>query len=77
MMNSQEVYTQLWNEHFSDLRNYCYIKLKGRSNEADDILRTAYSELWEKLLNGELMPNPKAWLYKTIDRIIKDKSTDM
>ena len=51
-MNSsmQELlYTQLWNEHVQSIRNFCYAKLKGRPEDAEDMLQDAFGLLWQKI----------------------------
>ncbi|MBQ3499047.1 MAG: sigma-70 family RNA polymerase sigma factor [Clostridia bacterium] len=70
-MNSslQETYTQLWNEHVQSVRNFCYAKLKGRPDDAEDMLHDAFRLLWEKMLSEGVPPNPKAWLLATVNNL--------
>ncbi len=65
----QEIYTQIWNEHVSETRNYCHAKLKGRPDDADDMLHDAFRLLWEKLINDGVPSNPKAWLLATVKNL--------
>lgn len=72
-MNSslQEIYTQLWNEHVQSTRNFCYTKLKGRPEDAEDMLQDAFGLLWKKMLNDCVPPNPKAWLLATVNNLAR------
>ena len=62
----QEIYTQIWNEHVSQIRNYCHARLMGRPDDAEDMLLDAFRLLWEKLITDGVPPNPKAWLVATV-----------
>ncbi len=70
-MNSsmQEIYTQLWHEHVQSVRNYCYSKLKGRPEDAEDMLQEAFALLWRKIITDGVPPNPRAWLLTTINNL--------
>ncbi len=72
-MNSsmQEIYTQLWNEHVQSIRNFCYSKLKGRPEDAEDMLQEAFGLLWKKMITEGLPPNPKAWLLSTVNNLAR------
>lgn len=65
----QEIYTQIWNEHIQAIRNFCYAKLKGRPDDADDMLQEAFGLLWEKITTEGVPPNPKAWLMSTVNKL--------
>lgn len=70
-MNSsmQEIYIQLWDEHVRSVRNYCYSKLKGRPEDAEDMLQEAFGLLWQKILTDDVPPEPKRWLFKTVNNL--------
>lgn len=70
-MNSsmQEIYTQLWNEHVQSIRTYCYSKLKGRPEDAEDMLQEAFGLLWQKIITDDVPPKPKRWLFKTVKNL--------
>ena len=65
----QKIYTDIWNAHVLEVRNYCNAKLKGRPDDADDILNDAFRLLWEKMLKDGVPPNPKAWLLATVKNL--------
>ena len=65
----QKIYTDIWNAHVLEVRNYCNAKLKGRPDDADDILNDAFGLLWEKMLKDGVPPNPKAWLLATVKNL--------
>lgn len=72
-MNSsmQELYIQLWNEHVQSIRNYCYSKLNGRPEDAEDMLQEAFGLLWQKIITDDVPPNTKAWLFSTVKNLAR------
>lgn len=72
-MNSsmQEIYTQLWNEHVQSIKNYCYSKLVGRPEDAEDMLQEAFRLLWKKIITDDVPPMPKQWLIKTVKNLAR------
>lgn len=64
-----KIYTDIWNAHVLEVRNYCNAKLKGRPDDADDILNDAFRLMWEKMLKDGVPPNPKAWLLATVKNL--------
>ena len=63
------LYTQLWNEHVQSIRNFCYAKLKGRPEDAEDMLQDAFGLLWQKIKNDDVPPEPKGWLVNTVKNL--------
>ena len=70
-MNSslQDIYTEIWNKYSQDIRTCCYSKLKGRPEDAEDMLQEAFKLLWGKMVADEVPPNPKAWLIVTVKNL--------
>ena len=70
--NSQEeIFTEIWYKYRPEMRRFCYANLKGYKEEAEDIVERAFYLLWKKMAEDDLPPVPQAWLYKTIDNLIK------
>ncbi len=65
-----EAYTEIWIDHVWEVRNYCNAKLKGRPDDADDILNNVFELLWEKMIKDGVPPNPKAWLLATVKNLM-------
>lgn len=69
----QEIYIQLWNEYVQAVRNYCYTKLRGRPEDAEDMLQETFGLLWKKLITDGVPPNPHAWLLQTAKNLARSE----
>lgn len=70
MSDSQErIYEEIWNKHVVAVRNFCYTKLSGRPEDAEDMLMSAFGLLWKKIVTDDVPPNPKAWLLATVNNL--------
>lgn len=67
----------LWNEYEPSLRNICNYKLSGYPSEIDDVIGDTFLALCDAVNNGIEIKNPKAWLYGTLNNLIKLKYTEM
>ncbi len=70
MSDSQErIYNEIWDEHVVAVRSFCYAKLSGRPEDAEDMLMSAFGLLWKKIVTDDVPPNPKAWLLATVNNL--------
>ncbi len=60
----QDRFTQLYNQYKSPIFKMCLVKLKD-SDSAEDCMQNAFMVLYKKMLAGEEIENPRAFLYKT------------
>lgn len=60
----QDRFTQIYNEYKSPIYKMCLVKLKDRDS-AEDCMQNAFMVLYKKMLSGEEIKNPRAFLYKT------------
>ncbi len=67
----------LWKEYEPKLRGICDYKLSGYPSEIDDVIGETYLALCNAIAKGIIIDNPKAWLYGTLNNIIKLKYTEM
>ena len=51
------------------MRTFCYTKLSGRPEDAEDLLMAAFGLLWRKIVTDKVPPNPKAWLLATVNNL--------
>lgn len=63
-----EVYEQLFYQHFTNLCDYAFTILKD-TDEAKDIVQTAYIKLWEKRADINLRNSAKTYLYTSVYRL--------
>lgn len=63
-------FTQLYEEYTEEIYRYCYIRLRPNSQIAEDCTHNAFLALFEKLKNGTVVENPRAFLYKTANNFV-------
>lgn len=71
--SQKEIYTQIWQKYTPAMLRYCKSKLNHYEEDAKDLLIDAFTILWEKILDDDLPEYPQAFLYKTIDNLLKYK----
>lgn len=62
---------QLYDDYRLKLFNFCLARLSGERESADDCVQEAFLVLNSKLLNGEEIDNPRAFLYRTAENFVK------
>ena len=75
--NSNELCEKLWNEYEPSLRKICNYKLSSYPSEIDDVIGDTYLALCKALDNGVEINKPKAWLYGTLNNLIKLKYAEI
>lgn len=68
---------KLWLECEPQLRKICKYKLSNNLSEVDDVIADAYLALCDAVENESELENPKAWLYGTVNNLIKFKYTEI
>lgn len=60
-------------EYGKCLEKYCRVRLGEAADWADDCVQETFYIYYKKLLDGESVEKPKAFLYRTADNMIKRK----
>lgn len=68
---------ELWTEYEPSLRRICSYKLSSYPAEIDDIIEDTYLALCDAMKNGKIINSPKAWLYGTVNNLIKLKYSEI
>lgn len=76
-INSMELCEKLWNEYEPELRKLCHYRLSSYPSEIDDVIAEVYLALCNAINKGEDISKPKAWLYGTVNNLIKLKYTEL
>lgn len=63
----QEAYSMYGNL----LTKYCTVRLEEAIASVDDCIQNAFLIYYNKILNGETIENPKAFLYRVADNMVK------
>lgn len=58
------------------LEKYCRVRLGEAADSVDDCVQETFYIYYKKLLNGEIIEKPKAFLYRTADNMIKRKLSE-
>lgn len=58
------------------LEKYCRVRLGEAADSVDDCVQETFYIYYKKLLNGETIEKPKAFLYRTADNMIKRKLSE-
>ena len=64
---------RLWIENEPALRKLCRVKMQSCQDEIDDVISEVFLALCQKVSDESIPENPKAWLYGTLNNVIKLK----
>lgn len=73
----KELCEALWDEYEPSLRRICEYKLSSYPSEIDDVIADTFLALCDTVNSGIELKNPKAWLYGTLNNIIKLKYAEL
>lgn len=74
---NKELCEKLWNEYEPRLRQLCRKKLDSYLTEADEVVSDAYLILCKAFAEEKEIKNPAAWLYGTVNNLIKEKYAEI
>ncbi len=66
-----EIFKQSYELYARQILKYCMVRLGDSSDTADDCVQNAFLVYYKKLLAGEKIAQPKAFLYRTAENLIK------
>lgn len=66
-----ETVKKLYQAYYSSLYKFCLSKLKQNNHIIEDITQEAFVVLYNKMLEGEKITYPYAFLLKTCDNLVK------
>lgn len=64
-------FTEAYEACYLSLIKYCAARMGDARIQADDCVQEAFLVFYNKLLNGEEIRNPRAFLYRTTDNFLK------
>ncbi len=68
---ADEKLIEIYNAIGKSIVRYCRVRLGEAADEADDCVQEALCVYYKRLLNGEEFQNPKAFLYRTADIMVR------
>ena len=60
-----------YKEYGKSLEKYCKVRLGEAADSTDDCVQEAFCVYYKRLLNGDKIDKPKAFLYRTADNMVK------
>ena len=66
-----ELFKQSYELYAQQILKYCMVRLGDSSGTADDCVQNAFLVYYKKLLAGEDIAQPKAFLYRTAENFVK------
>ena len=66
-----ELFRQSYELYAQQITKYCMVRLGDSSGTADDCVQNAFLVYYKKLLAGEEIKQPKAFLYRTAENYVK------
>lgn len=68
---ADEIFKKTYSVCYLPLTKYCNVRLGAARDAADDCVQEAFLVLYNRLLSGEDIENPRAYLYRTADNFVK------
>lgn len=65
-----KICAELWNELKPGMQQICIAKMKGYTNDVDDIISDVFVALCKHVSEKGFPDNPKPWLYRTLYNLI-------
>lgn len=74
--SQKQLCAELWERYEPQLRKVCNIKLAGPEEDKDEILSEVFLILCKKIDQDGDIEYPQAWLYGTLNNLLKQKYTE-
>lgn len=74
--SQKQLCAELWERYEPQLRKVCNIKLAGPKEDKDEILSEVFLILCKKIDQEGEIEYPQAWLYGTLNNLLKQKYTE-
>ena len=68
---SDTIFEQCYKEYYQSLINFARARLREGSDFCEDCVQEAFTVFYNRLQKGEEFEHPKAFLYRTLDNIVK------
>lgn len=69
---ADELLDEYCKKYKSVLFKYAYLRTGNNREAADDCVQEAYVIIYKRMLKGETFAQPKAFLYRTVDNLVKE-----
>lgn len=74
--SQRQLCAELWERYEPQLRKVCNVKLVGPDEDKEEVLSEAFLILCKKIDEDGDIEYPQAWLYATLNNLIKQKYTE-
>lgn len=69
------IFEKCYKDYYQSLINFARARLREGSDFSEDCVQEAYTVFYNRLQDGEEFENPRAFLYRTLDNIVKKQRT--
>ncbi len=69
------IFEKCYKEYYSSLMNFARARLRESSDFSEDCVQEAYTVFYNRLKEGEEFEYPRAFLYRTLDIIVKKQKS--
>lgn len=69
------IFEQCYKDYYHSLINFARARLRESSDFSEDCVQEAFTVFYNRLQSGEEFEHPRAFLYKTLDNIVKKQKT--
>ncbi|MCH5192103.1 MAG: sigma-70 family RNA polymerase sigma factor [Oscillospiraceae bacterium] len=73
--DAAEIFRQYYDEYYKSLISFACARLRSSSDFSEDCVQEAFMVFYDKLKSGERFEHPRAFLYRTLDNIIKKQQS--
>lgn len=73
--DTAEIFKKCYDEYYRCLINFARARLRSDVNYTEDCVQEAFLVFYNRLQSGEEFENPRAFLYRTLDNIVKKQQT--
>lgn len=69
------IFEKCYKDYYQSLINFARARLRESSDFSEDCVQEAFTVFYNRLQKGEEFNNPRAFLYRTLDNIVKKQKT--
>ena len=71
-----ELFAETYDKHYKAMLKYALVRLHYAKESAEDCVQDAFVVYYKRLLSGESIINPRAFLYRAVENLCKRSDAD-
>lgn len=77
LTDTAEIFKQCYDEYYTCLMRFAQARLRENSSFAEDCVQDAFLVFYNRLQTGETFAQPRAFLYRALDNIVKKQQSKL